>query len=188
MIPTIETHNLRLRPFTAADAPAYYEAILSDAIAAKALPTGRPVPEQRVPHIIEGINEHWDAHGIGLWAVTHKANDKLLGHCGLQKLGHTEYIELTIAVNPTDYAEEAARAVLRYEFDERVLPEVVAIILPGNSNIENIYRDLGMRFWRRIHVFDQHLRAFYIRRELFRYSAGDSYTVIPGGLDDPASD
>ncbi len=186
MIPTIETRSLRLRAFTPADAGDYYAAILSDEIAAKALPTGRPVPEQRVPAIINGISEHWADKGIGLWAVTHKYKDKLLGHCGLQMLGHTDYIELTIAINPTDYAEEAARAVLRYGFDERVLPEVVGVILPGNSNIEKIYRRLGMRYWRRIHVFDQHLRTFYIRRELFRFSANEPYTTEIAN--DPPSD
>jgi ribosomal-protein-alanine N-acetyltransferase len=186
MIPTIETRNLLLRPFTADDAADYYTAILSDEIAARALPTGRPVPEQRVPAIIADIADHWEQHGIGLWAVTHKENGKLFGHCGLQLLGHTQYIELAIAVNPLDYAEEAARAVLRYGFDERVIPELVGIILTGNSAVEKVYRRLGMRYWRRIHVFDQQLRAFYIRRELFRFQASEPYQT--GVADDPPSD
>jgi len=186
MIPTIQTRNLRLRPFTADDAPAYYETILSDEIAAKALPTGRPVPEQRVPAIIAGIEDHWEAYGFGLWAVTHKTNNKLIGHCGLQMLGHTEHAELTIAVNPADYAEEAARAVLRYGFETLVMAEIIGVILPGNAVIEKVYRQVGMRFWRRIHVFDQHPRAFYIRRELFLYGRNESYSL--GEPHDPASD
>lgn len=158
---TIETENLILRPFQPEDADAYYEAILSSEVAMRALPTGRPVPPQRAPKIIEGYSDVWDENGYGLWAVIHKQTRHLIGHCGFQPLDQKPSIELTYAFTPetiaSDLPIEAVRACLRYAFETLLITEVVAVILPGNEGARRVYTRVGMQPQGKVHAYDQHL-------------------------------
>lgn len=163
-IPTIQTEHLWLRPFKPQDANAYADAVLSNPVTARALPTGKPVPPQRARSIIETINDHWEELGYGLWAVILQTDNRLIGHCGLQRLGESSRIELTYAIQPEYVAGslplEAAYAALRFGFETLHLPEIIAVILPSNSPAQRVYTRLGMRPGANVHVYEQHLPSF----------------------------
>lgn len=164
--PTIETENLILRPFQADDAEDYSTAVLSNAVTAQALPTGKPVPPQRARSIIAGYEDHWDEFGYGLLAVIHREDDMLIGHCGLQKLGDTDNVELTYAIKQPyvagDLPLEATYACLRYAFGTLHLEEVFAVILPENGIARRIYTRLGMRPGPTLHVYNHHVPSYKI--------------------------
>ena len=162
--PTIETDHLLLRPFDAADADAYYQAVLSNPATMRALPTGRPVPPQRARAIVTGYSDYWAEFGYGLWAVIDQTSGKLIGHCGFQQLDRKPAISLTCAVNArgnsADLSIEGARACLRYAFEVLGIVEVVAVVLPGNNAAKRLYARLGMRSQGKTHAYDAHL-PFY---------------------------
>lgn len=164
--PTIETEHLILRAFRPEDADAYYKAILSDPVALRALPTGRPVPQQRTRSILDSYIDHWDEYGYGLWAVVYREDDTLIGHCGLQKLGNTENIEFTYAITYAyvsgNLPMQAGHAALRYAFGTLRIPEVFAVILPENGAARRVYSRLGMRPGPTLHVYEQRLSSYSI--------------------------
>ncbi len=188
-IPTLETEHLVLRPFQAGDADAYAETVLSNPVTARALPTGRPVPPQRARSIIDTINDHWEEMGYGLWAVIYKAENKLIGHCGLQRLGESARVELTYALEPEYVAGtlplEAAYAALRYGFETLKLPEIIAVILPENGAAQRIYSRLGMRPGSTVHVYEQHIPSFSMLQGDFL--PNDTPYLLRGNSDGPSS-
>jgi ribosomal-protein-alanine N-acetyltransferase len=164
--PTIETEHLILRPFQPEDADAYYAAVLSDPVTTRALATGRPVPPQRTRSIIENYRDQWEEWGYGLWAVILREDDRLIGHCGLQKLGDTQNLELTYAIKhpyvTSDLPIEAAHAALRYVFETLHVPEVFGLVLPENGPARRVYDRLGMRPGPAIHAYGQRLGSYRI--------------------------
>ncbi|HLV33480.1 MAG TPA: GNAT family N-acetyltransferase [Spirillospora sp.] len=181
--PTIETEHLILRPFLAEDADAYYEAVLSDPVTTRAIPTGRPVPPQRVPSIIENYKDQWDEWGYGLWAVILREDGQLIGHCGLQRLGDTQYVELTYAIKHPyvtgDLPVEAANASLRYAFEILKMPEVYGLILPENGPARRVYDRVGMKPGPALHAYGQRLGSYRILQGDF-YPDDTHFTVRKG--------
>jgi len=189
--PTIETDHLILRPFAPEDAAAYYEAVLSNPVMVRALPTGRPVPRPRARSIVSGYIDHWNEFGYGLWAVIERVSDRLLGHCGFQRLDQKPSVSLTYAINaPGDssgLAVEAARACLRYAFETLGIIEVVAVVLPGNSPARPVYRRLGMRQRGKTHAYNEYLPFFVLNRGDF-LPDDSRYHVTGDDNDEPAHD
>jgi ribosomal-protein-alanine N-acetyltransferase len=164
-IPAIETDNLLLRPFVLADADAYYAAVLGDAEVMRRSPIGMPVPAPRARSIIEDHRDLWATHGFGLWAVTLRADETLIGHCGLQPLDHKpEQIELTCLMGRQyrRYTVEAVDAVLRYALRERELPRVVAVIRTEDRGTGAALEAAGLAYERMIRAYDQYMAYFSI--------------------------
>ena len=187
--PTIETEHLILRPFTPDDAGAYYKAVLSQPGVMRALPTGRPVPQQRARPIVESYGEAWATFGYGLLAVIHKETGELFGHCGLQPLDRKPSIELSFAITPpytdTDLPYEAAYACLRYAFETLLMNEILAVVLPGNDAARRVYIRLGMRARGKVHAYDQYLPYFSLYQGDF--IVDKSPYTLTGGTDDSPS-
>ena len=170
--PTLETASLILRAFAPEDAEAYYSAVLSNPQAVRALPTGRPVPRQRVDSIIDSINSHWADYGFGLWAVT--LEDVLIGHVGLQHLDRKLHIEFTYAFTPSHTGGplpiEAGHAALTYGFETLRMEQILGVVLPENKGVKRVYNRLGMRPQRRdVHAYDMYLPCYSIRQGDFAY-------------------
>jgi ribosomal-protein-alanine N-acetyltransferase len=186
--PTIETTHLILRPFQPEDADAYYAAVLSDPVTARALPTGRPVPPQRARSIIEGYADQWDEWGYGMWAVVLRENGQLIGHCGLQRLSDLDYVELTYAIQHPhvtgDLPVEAAQASLRYAFETLRIPEVFGLVLPENGPVRRVYDRLGMRPGPALHAYGQRLGSYRILQGDFY--PDDTHYAIRGADNNPA--
>jgi RimJ/RimL family protein N-acetyltransferase len=178
--PTIETEHLILRPFQLEDADAYYAAVLSDPVTTRALPTGRPVPPQRTRSIIENYRDQWDEWRYGLWAVILREDGQLIGHCGLQKMGDTQNVELTYAIKHPyvtgDLPVKAAHASLRYAFETLRIPEVYGLILPENGPARRVYDRVGMKPGPAIHAYGQRLGSYRILQGDF-YPDNTPYAV-----------
>lgn len=107
----------------------------------------RPQMEQWVERNLE----HQARHGYGLFSVIHKADQRLIGDCGLEHLevDGTEAAELGYDLR-SDYwnqglATEAAAAVRDYAFGALGLPRLISLIRTGNEASRRIAEKIGMR-------------------------------------------
>ena len=137
----IQTSRLLLRPFEAADIPAY-AAIRAKPQVVRYLMGGtetakraNEIAKARVPWFAGMWQE---PGGFGLWAVIEKASGQLIGHGGLRRwaaLGDAP--ELLYMLDDTawgkGYASEIAEAALRFGFTELELPEILAAAAPENT-------------------------------------------------------
>ncbi len=186
----IHTDHLLLRHFSPADEADWARVVLTNPVTMRALPAGRPAPRARAAAILADFADHWRLHGHGLWAVALAASGELIGHAGLQRVDGTARVELLVALCPPygrgDLPQQAAQAVLRHGFEVVGLPEVMAVVLPANRESRKLWRRLGMKPRGRVHLYDQRLPLFSLRRGDF-VTGDERYELdLEGEPRDPA--
>ena len=148
-IPTMETENLRLRPFTEADAADMHQ-ILSGKDVLRYFPGTQLPSQEQVQQMVVRLRAHWQERGYGLWAVTLRSTGKLLGRCGLQYLTETDEVEIDFILDRRywgrGFATEAGRASLHYGFKELGLATIIGIVHPENLASQRVLEKLGMQF------------------------------------------
>lgn len=99
----------------------------------------------------DDIERHFAVHGWGLWAVEIPGDAPFIGDVGLwpatSTLGH-EAVEvgwrLARPYWGRGYASEAARAALRFGFDDLGLEEIVSFTVPQNIRSIAVMERIGM--------------------------------------------
>jgi ribosomal-protein-alanine N-acetyltransferase len=132
--------------------------ITGDVEVMKYLGTSGARTREKTKNTIDAIQRHWNEHGFGIWAVEHKADQKLIGWCGLQMLEKTPEIEVAYLL-AQDYwnqglATEAARAAIEYGFRELKLTRIVAIARPENTGSYRVMEKVGMKYERDAHFYN----------------------------------
>lgn len=175
-MPKIETERLLLRPFTLDDVDAYHAAIRSDPNVMRYLPGGKPQPREKTEQVIRQFIAMWETSGFGGFAVVHKADDTLIGQAGLSELSGTDKIELFYAFAKPYWGQglalEAARAVLRFGFEQCSLEEIVAVFVPENAGSERVMIKAGMISQGVIAAYDTELPCYSVTRADFNYDDG----------------
>jgi ribosomal-protein-alanine N-acetyltransferase len=141
------TERLRLRPATLDDLDAWL-AVSRDAETAwwgepsSSLEDARGNLEQQIAN--------QERYGFSLWAVELKHGGPVIGAAGLQHLADSEEIEVGYRFLREHwgqgYATEAARAAIRFAFDELGLDRVVAVTLPTNQASRRVMEKCGLSF------------------------------------------
>lgn len=181
-MPTIETANLRLRPFTLADLADYHTYIYSDPDVTRFLPGGKPRPIERTQAVLEFSVQHGEQHGFTLWALLRKHDNQFLGHCGLVYLQDTPEVEIAYAIGKDfwgqGYTTQAAHASLRYGFETARLEQIVALADPDNLASQWVMTKIGMKHQGLTNqYYNADLELYTLRREEFE--PGDApYTLI----------
>ena len=146
-IPTITTARLTLRPFTPDDLDAMYE-ILNQEGVLRYFPPADPPTRDRVEGMIRRLLGHWEERGYGLWAVEAEADGALMGRCGLQYLPDTDEVEVDFILGRPfwgqGFATEAARASVRYGFEELGIESIAGIAHVENHGSQRVLEKLGM--------------------------------------------
>jgi [ribosomal protein S5]-alanine N-acetyltransferase len=145
---TLETERLLLRSMVADDLDDLL-GIFGDPIVMAAFRVA-PLQRDQVRKWLERNLDHQREHGYGLFAVCLKANDRLIGDCGLElmdlsgepvaELGYdfrSDYWNL-------GYASEAARAVRDFAFATLGLPRLISLIQLGNPASERVAQKTGL--------------------------------------------
>lgn len=146
----IETRRLLLRRFAPDDFEAMYSLWTDGESMRYVQPEGWPHGrEESLALFLRGIR-FFDDHGFGQFAVVPKDEGRVIGYCGLKFLNGTEgEVELLYGVSKEFWnrglVTEAARAVLRYAFEQAGLAEVVAVALPENTGSWRVMEKCGMR-------------------------------------------
>src|SRR5215510_1031964 len=129
----IETLRLILRSFSLDDLDEF-AALNADPEAMRYIGIGKPQSRGQTQVRLNAILDHYQQHGFGLFVMVEKTSGEFVGFCGLQHLENTSEIEVGYRLARRFWgiglATEAARACLRYGFEQMGLERIVAVIQP----------------------------------------------------------
>lgn len=176
-MPTIETDRLLLRPFTLEDAPALHEAVFGDEDVMLFLPPGIPGTLAKTQRVIDYYNDHWEQKGYGVFAVIHRADDRLIGQCGLNFVPEVQQTEVLYAIDKAywgkELALEGARAVCRYGFYAKALTKIMALAAAENARSLRVIEKLGMDYRRDIKLWKMKLRMYMVTPQTLKIGRTD---------------
>ncbi len=98
------------------------------------------------------IQDHFDRHVFGLWAIEVRDRESFIGFVGLSvprfETVFTPCVEVGWRLSRNawghGYATEAARRAIRFGFDELGLAEIVSFTVPDNVRSRHVMEQLGM--------------------------------------------
>ena len=165
MAPTlIETPRLRLSELTEDDAAFACALLNSEGFLRHIGDKGVRDAGDARRYLREGPLDSYARHGFGLWKVTRKADGVAVGMSGLVRRDSLPRPDLGYAFLPEHagqgLASEAGAAVLAHAFGALRLPQVLAIVSPGNEASVRVLEKLGMREWGLREIEGQALRVF----------------------------
>jgi [ribosomal protein S5]-alanine N-acetyltransferase len=145
----IETARLLLRPMEASD---HLDLLMTFGDPKVMAAFGvEPFGEPEMKRWIARNLEHQEHYGYGLFSVLHRADQKLIGDCGLEHRSVEGAAEVELGYDiRSDYwnrglATEAATAVRDYAFQGAGLPRLISLIRPGNAASVRVAEKVGMR-------------------------------------------
>lgn len=167
----LETARLRLRPFVAADVPAY-AAIRADPEVMRHMPGGVArcaSADADAARLVADFAAQWGTVGYAPWAVEERASGTLLGHGGLRLLpgigGETEILYLLArATWGRGLASEVAAAARDAGFGRFGLRRLVGYAAPGNAASCRVLEKTGLAFEREVEVFGLVARRYVVGR------------------------
>jgi RimJ/RimL family protein N-acetyltransferase len=150
-VPTLRTPRLELRAWRPEDRDPF-AALNADPEVMRFVRDGTPMDRRGSDALVERIEEHWRAHGYGLWAVEVRETGAFAGFAGLAIPSFLPEILPAVEIGwrlgrghwGQGYATEAARAALRHALDDVGLREVLSLIHPENARSIRVARKLGM--------------------------------------------
>jgi ribosomal-protein-alanine N-acetyltransferase len=148
-IPTLETERLRLRPFTFDDVAAVF-ALVSDPEVARFVrfEAHRDIAETRA--FLELVQRHYGRGDPFAWAIERREDERLIGSCGfVSQAGEKKSAEIGYWLGKPywgkGYAAEAARALVRFGFEQMGLERVEAKCFLENRAGQRVIEKLGMK-------------------------------------------
>jgi ribosomal-protein-alanine N-acetyltransferase len=145
----IKTNRLCLRRFGKKDLDAYSR-IMGDREVGRWFPKGDGYTREEAERSLNNIVDHWMKHGFGIWAMTDKEKEALLGRCGLNLIVETSEVELDFVVVRDcwgrGYATEAATAALEFGFGILKLDRIIALSKPENTASRRVIEKMGMTY------------------------------------------
>jgi ribosomal-protein-alanine N-acetyltransferase len=169
----IETPRLILRPMGAADTDAFMQVFADPRVMAA---FGEdPFDHRQTEEWVQRNLAHQDTYGYGLYTVILKADNAIVGDCGLIHMdieGMPEVelgYDLQSAYWNRGLGTEAATAVRGYAFAVLKLPRLISLIREGNRASRRVAEKIGMR----------------LETTLVRY--GSRYGLYAGSPEEPAS-
>lgn len=143
------TERLRLRRWEASDRGPF-AALNADPVVMEFFPNTLSRTES--DSFIDRIEDHFDKHAYGLWAVELSETGQFVGHVGLWNAPPTVPFAPAIEVGwrlaqpfwGTGIAPEAANAAITDGFDRLGLQEIVSFTSTINSKSRRVMEKLGM--------------------------------------------
>jgi RimJ/RimL family protein N-acetyltransferase len=167
----IETSRLRLRQFTPNDLDDLYR-LYSNPDLTRFIGKGARTKKE-TQTALSAIIKHYE-HGFGMWAVIHKADDKLIGRCGLCFLDNTPEVELGYLLDKFYWcrglATEASHASLKYGFELVKLEKIVAIARPENIASRRVMAKVGMKYEKDVCFYNLNAVYYAISRDDYQTS------------------
>jgi RimJ/RimL family protein N-acetyltransferase len=180
----IHTPRVRLRSYVLADVDDLYR-LWTDPEVRRYLWDDVVISRERAASVVRASIACFEIHGFGQWVVLPRSGGRLIGFCGFRLLGDPpdEQIELVYGVAPAYWgqglATEAARAALRFGFEECGFDRVYAGADLPNAASFRVMEKLGMIFSRRTHMNGIEAIYYVLSREAFEPD-GSFYRVLRG--------
>ena len=147
----IETPRLWLRRWRSQDLE-LFSALNADPQVMEHFPSTLSREETAV--MVGRIENHFDNHGYGFWAVEVPYQAAFIGFIGLavpaSEASFTPCVEIGWRLARPWWgqglATEGAQAALAYGFQHLALSEIVSFTVPGNTRSRRVMEKLGMRY------------------------------------------
>ena len=147
--PTLHTPRLVLRRWHVADRALFARLNADPQVMRHFL---RPLDRAESDALVDRIEAAFETHGYGLWAVERLEDEAFLGFTGLAVPRFTAAFTPCVEVGwryareawGHGYATEAARAALRFGFEEAGLPEIVSFTSVGHERSRRVMERLDM--------------------------------------------
>jgi RimJ/RimL family protein N-acetyltransferase len=102
--------------------------------------------------LVERIRAHFRDHGFGLWAAEEASSETFIGFVGLSIPQFDAPFMPCVEIGwrlarpfwGMGYATEAARAAMRFGFDQAKLEEIVSFTVPMNQRSRSVMTKIGM--------------------------------------------
>ena len=162
VIPILETPRLVMRPFAPEDAGTV-EALAGDArVAVTTLNIPHPYPSGLAATWIDGTGPRAERGEGVAWAITERANGRLMGAMALSlalgrgrgELGYW----LGVPFWNSGFTTEAARRAVAFGFEELGLHRIQAMCLPDNVGSSRVMEKIGL-------AYEGRLRGYYLKGE-----------------------
>lgn len=144
-----ETPRLILRQITNDDVNEL-ATIYADPVVMKFWPSTRTYAETK--QTCDQILSCYEQYGFGLWATIHKADNKLIGRCGLipQLVDGQQEVEIAYLLAKEYWgrglATEAAVAIKNYGFQQLGFNRLISLIVPENIASQKVAMKNGMKY------------------------------------------
>jgi RimJ/RimL family protein N-acetyltransferase len=148
-ITVVETDRLILRHWQQSDREPFSR-LNADSRVMEFMPT--LLSRDESDRMVDRLEEHFRAHGFGLWAAELRQDRSFIGFVGLSvpafQAEFTPCVEIGWRLSADRWgqglATEGARAAMRYAFENAGLDEVVSFTVPGNVRSRRVMEKLGM--------------------------------------------
>jgi ribosomal-protein-alanine N-acetyltransferase len=132
-----------------------------------------PVEKEDVLASLPRRLQRWREQGFAQLGVFEKATEKLTGYCGLQYLDQTPEVEIYYGFFKPfwgkGYASEAAKALLRFGFEEAGLEKIVGATHPENFASQGVLRKSGLKQEKDLrHLYGEDSVYFSLLREDYK--------------------
>ncbi|MGA9567132.1 MAG: GNAT family N-acetyltransferase [Candidatus Korobacteraceae bacterium] len=170
----LETERLRLRKFRREDVDSVF-AIIGDDVAMQYYPKtfNRADAEQWIERNLRRYRED----GYGLFAVTLKDSDDLIGDCGIIKQSVEGELAMEVGYHfrrdqwGHGYATEAAHACMGLAFRIFGAGKVISLIRPENTPSRGVAERSGMKLERQVMHYGLPHLVYAMRRDEFRHGS-----------------
>ncbi|MGI8639326.1 MAG: GNAT family N-acetyltransferase [Pyrinomonadaceae bacterium] len=180
--PIIETERLLLRMFKTEDLDVVYQ-LFSDADVQKYLSAENRRTREQLKVTLKNLVRRWDERGFGIWCVTEKNTTEIVGYCGFQYFDNMMEIEILFAFLQdfwgSGFATEAAKACLRFWFEELTVDKILAATYPKNIASRRVLEKIGMRFVEQSTRYNMEAVTYLISRN--EYQADDCFYKLTFG-------
>jgi ribosomal-protein-alanine N-acetyltransferase len=168
MMREIETTRLRLRPVTLADLNAIHE-IWIDSGVRRYLWDDEIISIEQAASVIETSMASFEENGHGLWVVCPRDEETIIGFCGYWFFHDPPELELLYGIRTNEWgkalATEAARAMIRYGFDNLSFDRIQASTDALNQASVRVMEKAGMSFDKQILTDGLDTIYYSIRRD-----------------------
>jgi len=148
-LPTLQTARLILRAFELKDVPDIVRLAGAREVAATTLRIPHPYSDNDAETFVAAVRRKADENQAVVFAITSREDARLFGAVGLEIQEAHNHAELGYWIGVPywghGYATEAARAVVRFGFNELQLNRICAMHFVENPRSGNVLRKIGMR-------------------------------------------
>jgi ribosomal-protein-alanine N-acetyltransferase len=170
----IETARLLLRTFEPDDFEPLYSLWNKEEVTRYIRPGWKPTRED-IQNYLDRTQKRWDERGFSHLAMTLTETGELIGYCGFQYVEETPEVELLYGLDPPywnhGYVTEAARACLRFIFENTKLERIIALSYPQNKGSWRVMEKVGMKYEKMAHHYNAELLCYAITRDEFEDSS-----------------
>jgi [ribosomal protein S5]-alanine N-acetyltransferase len=148
-VPILETERLILRRLMMDDLDDLFP-LYRDREIRRYFPDGTRTYDETREELAWIIDVYYGQYGYGLWATIHKPTGAFIGRCGLIPWKFDERLEVEVAYLldkaywGQGLATEAARAIVRYAFEQLKLSRLICLIDPDNEASRRVAQKIGM--------------------------------------------